>query len=321
MVRNAERVNLSVNVAGLRLRTPLIVASGTFGFGREFERVEGFDYNTIGAMVLKGTTLEPRLGNPRPRLVETAGGAGLINSIGLENPGVRKVVKEYLPRLRGIKCKVIANVAGSTVEEYCEVARRFDQAQRIDAIEINISCPNVKKGGAQFGADPIMSAEVVAAVRRCVSKPLIVKLSPNVTDITTIARACIEAGADALSLINTVRAMAVDAVRRRPVLGNLVGGLSGPAIKPVALVKLYEVYQVVREQKQPIPLIGMGGIATAMDAMEFIVTGATAFQVGTVLFWNPNCCTEIIAGLRDLLVQMEETDINDVVGTLRIDER
>jgi dihydroorotate dehydrogenase (NAD+) catalytic subunit len=311
-------VNIRVEVAGLKLKTPLIVASGTFGFGRDFERVEGFDYGPIGALVLKGTTLEPRLGNPRPRIVETAGGAGLINSIGLENPGVRKVVKELVPRLRGLKTKVIANVAGSTVEEYAEVARHFDGSERIDAIELNISCPNVKKGGAQFGVDPVMCGEVVGAVRKSTSKPLIVKLSPNASDIKGIARACIEAGADALSLTNTVSAMAVDARRRRPVLGNNVGGLSGPAIKPIALYKLHEAYQVAKERKPAVPLIGMGGIATALDAMEFIVTGATAFQVGTVLFWNNRCCREIVDGLRALLAEMGEKDINDVVGTLKL---
>jgi dihydroorotate dehydrogenase (NAD+) catalytic subunit len=318
MAVRAKSVNLSVKIAGLHLKTPLIVASGTFGFGLDFERVEGFDYDPIGAMVLKGTTLEPRLGNPRPRIVETAGGAGLINSIGLENPGVRKVVKEFLPRLRGIKTKVIANVAGSTVEEYCEVVRQFDDADRIDAIELNISCPNVKKGGAQFGVDPVMSAEVVAAARRCTSKPLIAKLSPNASDIKAIARACVESGAEALSLINTVSAMAVDARRRRPILGNNVGGLSGPAIKPIALMKLHEVCQFVGGRKPSVPIIGMGGIATALDAMEFIVTGATAFQVGTVLFWNNRCCGEIVDGLRALLSEMGEMDINDVIGTLRV---
>ena len=318
MAIKPERVKISVEVAGLKLKTPLIVASGTFGFGRDFERVEGFDYGPIGALVLKGTTLEPRPGNPRPRIVETAGGAGLINSIGLENPGVRKVVKELVPRLRGLKTKVIANVAGSTVEEYAEVARHFDGAERIDAIELNISCPNVKKGGAQFGVDPVMCGEVVRAVRKSTSKTLIVKLSPNASDIKGIARACIEAGADALSLTNTVSAMAVDARRRRPVLGNNVGGLSGPAIKPIALNKLYEAYQVAKERKPAVPLIGMGGIATALDAMEFIVTGATAFQVGTVLFWNNRCCREIVDGLRALLAEMGEKDINDVVVTLKL---
>jgi len=318
MATRPERVNISVEVAGLKLKTPLIVASGTFGFGRDFERVERFDYGPIGALVLKGTTLEPRLGNPRPRIVETAGGAGLINSIGLENPGVRKVVKELVPRLRGLKTKVIANVAGSTVEEYAEVASHFDGSGRIDAIELNISCPNVNKGGAQFGVDPAMCGEVVGAVRKRTSKTLIIKLSPNASDIKGVARACIESGADALSLSNTVSAMAVDARRRRPILGNNVGGLSGPAIKPIALYKLHEVYQVARERKPAVPLIGMGGIAMALDAMEFIVTGATAFQVGTVLFWNNRCCSEIVDGLKALLVEMGEKDINNVVGTLKL---
>ncbi len=318
MAAVSDRVNLTVNVAGLRLKTPLMAASGTFGFGRDFERVEGFDYGPIGALVLKGTTLEPRLGNPRPRIVETAGGAGLINSIGLENPGVRKVVKDLLPRLRALKTKVIANVAGSTVDEYAEVARRFDEAPRIDAIELNISCPNVKEGGMQFGVAPAMSAHVVGAVRRRTSKPLIVKLSPNASDIRAVAQACVEAGADALSLINTLSAMAVDARKRRPVLGNNVGGLSGPAVKPVALLKLREVFQYAGSLKPAVPLIGMGGIASALDAMEFIVTGATAFQVGTVLFWNNACCGEIVRGLRTLLVEMGEKDIRSVVGTLKL---
>jgi dihydroorotate dehydrogenase (NAD+) catalytic subunit len=198
------------------------------------------------------------------------------------------------------------------------VARRFDGADRVDAIELNISCPNVKRGGAQFGVDPAMCAEVVGAVRRSTSKTLIVKLSPNATDIKAIACACIESGADALSLINTVSAMAVDARRRRPILGHNVGGLSGPAIKPIALLKLHDAYQVARERKPPVPLIGMGGIATALDSLEFIVTGATAFQVGTVLFWNNRCCSEIVDGLRDLLRELGESAITNLVGTLEL---
>ncbi|NOZ23863.1 MAG: dihydroorotate dehydrogenase [Planctomycetes bacterium] len=309
-------VNLRVTIAGLELQNPLMVASGTFGWGEVFEKVQGFDNDALGAIVLKGTTLEPRKGNPTPRLVETAGGAGIINSIGLENPGVDAVIRDHLPPLEGCKAKVIANVAGGTVEEYVEVVSRFDKADRIDAMEINISCPNVKKGGAAFGASSEMAGEVIAAVRAATGKPLIAKLSPNVTSIAEIATACVETGADALSLINTLRAMEIDVDTRRPVLGNDIGGLSGPAVKPVALLKVHEVYQAVRGAGAPV--IGLGGIACARDAMQFILAGARAVQVGTALFVNPMVCTEILGGMKDLLRRMGETDINDLVGTLKL---
>jgi len=309
-------IDLRVTLAGLELQNPLMVASGTFGWGEVFAKVEGFDNDRLGAIVLKGTTLKPRRGNPVPRLVETAGGAGIINSIGLENPGVDAVICNHLPPLAGCKAKVIANVAGGTVEEYVEVAARFDGAERIDAMEINISCPNVKEGGAAFGASAGMASEVVAAVRSATAKPLIAKLSPNVTDIVDIALACIKAGADALSLINTLRALAIDLQTRRPVLGNNIGGLSGPAIKPVALLKVHEVRRAVRDSG--VSVIGIGGIAGAHDAMEFIVAGATAVQVGTALFANPNVCTEILSGLTELTREMGARRIQDLVGTLTL---
>lgn len=309
-------VDLRVSIAGLELQNPLIVASGTFGWGEVFEKVEGFDNDVLGAIVLKGTTLDPRTGNPTPRLVEAAGGAGIINSIGLENPGVDAVIRDHLPPLRGCKAKVIANVAGSTVDEYAKVAARFDKAERIDAMEINISCPNVKRGGAAFGASAEMASEVIAAVRDVTRKPLIAKLSPNVTSIADIALACVKAGADALSLINTVRAMAIDLATRRPVLGNDVGGLSGPAIKPIALLKVHEAHRAVKRAR--VPVIGIGGIASARDAMEFIVAGASAFQVGTALFANPNVCIEILDGLRDLMRGMGAGDIKSLVGSLEL---
>ncbi|MEW6355830.1 MAG: dihydroorotate dehydrogenase [Planctomycetota bacterium] len=312
----ATEPNLRVTIAGLELQNPLMVASGTFGWGEVYQKVAGFDNDTLGAIVLKGTTLEPRRGNPVPRLVETSGGAGIINSIGLENPGVDAVIRDYLPQLKGCKAKVIANVAGSAVKDYAAVVSRFDKADRIDAMEINISCPNVKEGGALFGASVEMADEVIRAVREATRKPLIAKLSPNVTSIADIARACVDAGADALSLINTVQAMEIDVLSRRPILGNNMGGLSGPAIKPIALLKVHEVYQAIRSAD--VPIIGIGGIACARDAMQFILAGAQAVQVGTALFANPMVCTEILDGLKDLLRQMGETDINDLVGTLRL---
>lgn len=310
-----SNLNLKVKIAGLELRNPLIVASGTFGWGEVFEKVQGFDNNMLGAIVLKGTTLQPRKGNPVPRLVETP--SGIINSIGLENPGVDAVIRDHLPGLTRCRAKVIANVAGSTVEEYAEVAARFDKADRIDAVEINISCPNVKEGGALFGASVEMADEVISAVRERTRKPIIAKLSPNVTAITEIADACVRAGADALSLINTVQAMAIDVRTRRPVLGNNIGGLSGPAIKPIALLKVHQTYRHLRQMGLEVPIIGIGGIACARDAMEFILAGATAFQVGTALFVNPMVCSEILDGLRVLMREMGENDINSLVGALK----
>jgi dihydroorotate dehydrogenase (NAD+) catalytic subunit len=311
-------INLKVRLAGLELDTPLLVASGTFGWGIEFERIEGFASDAVGAMVLKGTTFDPREGNLSPRIVETAGGAGILNSIGLENPGVEVVVREYLPRLAGVRAKVIANVAGSTVDEYGKVAARFDSQDRVDAVEINVSCPNVRHGGMQFGADPSLCAEAVAACRNVTKKPLIVKLSPNVTDIRAIAKAAIDAGADALTIANTWLGTAVDVRTRRPILGNVSGGLSGPAVKPIALQKVLEVATWMRERRLDVPIIASGGIMTAEDALEFMVTGARAFQIGTALFSDFRAPEQIIGGMKSLLGELGEHDVNAVVGTIKL---
>ena len=310
------KVDLSVDFARLKLRNPLVAASGTSGWGEEFARLDGLPLDTFGALVLKSVTLEPRLGNPTPRIVETAGGAGLINSIGLENPGVAKVAQEYVPRLAGSPTVIIGNVAGSTVEEYPAVARKLAESDVIRAIEVNISCPNVKQGGLLFGTDPRAAGEVVAAVRRAVSKPVNAKLTPNVTDIGAIAQACIEAGADALSLTNTFRALAIDVRTRRPLIAHNYGGLSGPAIKPLALMKVHEVYPVARRAK--VPILGGGGITCGSDALEFILAGATAFFVGTFLLREASACPRLLGELRALLADQGEKRIGDLVGKLKL---
>ena len=266
-----DMARLAIDFCGLHLRTPLVLLSGCVGFGEEYTRVEGFSNADAGAICLKGTTLAPRLGNPAHRVCETPG--GMLNAIGLQNPGARAVVDSILPTLDFSETRFIANVSGSTVEEYEEVTRIFDDSP-IDAIEINISCPNVKEGGVTFGNDPDMSARVVAACRRATNKPLITKLSPNQTDIAHNARRCIEAGSDAFAVINTVMGMSIDIERRRPVLGNNQGGVSGPAIKPIAVFKTFQVAQVARPLG--IPIIGQGGVTSAADAIEFLLAGASA---------------------------------------------
>ncbi len=309
-------VKLSVRLGQLELSNPMMAASGTFGWGLEFERIAGFSNADLGAIVLKGTTLNARAGNASPRIVETAGGAGILNSIGLENPGVKVVIDKYIPRLEGIKPKIIANVAGADVNEYCEVTRHFNDCPDIAAIELNVSCPNVKKGGMAFGCDPVVCAEVVSAVRKCTALPLIVKLTPNVTDIRVPARAAVDAGADVLSLINTLSGIAVDIRTRKPILGNLVGGLSGPAIKPVALARLLEVHQMGLD----VPIIGMGGITCAKDALEFMVTGARAFAVGTIMFRDHSAPAQILGDLTTQCEKLGIYDINDLVGTIRFEQ-
>jgi len=310
---NAADVELSVNLAGIALQTPLMVASGTFGFASEFVRIEHFRTADIGAIVLKGTTLEPCEGNPPPRIAETA--AGVLNSIGLQNPGVDHVIREILPSLDKAGPKLIANIAGGTVREYAEVARRFDACGLVHAVEVNISCPNVKKGGALFGHSPATSAQVIAAVRKATKLPLIAKLSPNVADLVPIAAACIESGADALSMINTLQAMAIDAETRRPILGNVCGGLSGPAIKPVALWKVHQVWPLAKKHR--VPIIGMGGIENARDVIEFFLAGASAVAVGSAMFWNYRVCTEIVEELRLWLAKHDVPRISDLTGALR----
>ena len=299
---------------GLDFASPIVLLSGCVGFGEEYTRIEGFSNRDAGAVVLKGTTLQPRLGNPPHRVYETP--AGMLNAIGLQNPGTDHVVRRILPELDFGETRFIANVSGSTVEEYVEVTRRFDQSP-IDAIEINISCPNVKEGGVAFGNYPQMSAQVVEACRKATRKPLITKLSPNQTDIGENARRCIEAGTDGLSVINTLMGMAIDVRTRRPIIGNVQGGLSGPAIKPIALLKVRQVYEVARPHN--IPIIGQGGITTATDALEFIIAGAAAVGIGTALFYDPMVCKRVNEGVAEYLRENGLASVSELVGTLRTD--
>jgi dihydroorotate dehydrogenase (NAD+) catalytic subunit len=308
---SAASDRLSLDFCGLKLRSPVVLLSGCVGFGEEYTRIEGFSNRDVGAIVLKGTTLAPRLGNPAHRVWETP--AGMLNAIGLQNPGVDHVVRKILPQLDFAETRFIANVCGSTVEEYAEVARRFDDSP-IDALEINISCPNVREGGLAFGNYPDMSARVVEACRRVTGKPLITKLSPNQTDIAANARACIEAGTDAFSVINTLTGMAVDVTRRRPVIGNVQGGLSGPAIRPIALVKVYQVRQ--QAAAHGVPIIGQGGVVSAHDALEFLIVGATAVGLGTALFYDPMAAKTVNAGIDAYLLEHGFPSVSALVGTL-----
>ena len=303
---------LRLKFCGLDFASPIVLLSGCVGFGEEYTRIQGFSNRDAGAVVLKGTTLSPRLGNPPHRVYETP--AGMLNAIGLQNPGAEHVVRRILPDLDFTETRFIANVSGSTVEEYAEVTRLFDQSP-IDAIEINISCPNVKEGGVAFGNYPDMSAQVVEACRRVTKKPLITKLSPNQTDIRENARRCIEAGTDALSVINTMMGMAIDARTRRPIIGNIQGGLSGPAIKPIALLKVHQVYEVAKPHA--IPIIGQGGITTATDAVEFLIAGATAVGIGTALFYDPFACKKVNDGIAEYLRENGCDSVAALVGTLR----
>jgi dihydroorotate dehydrogenase (NAD+) catalytic subunit len=304
---------IAAEFCGLHFASPIVLLSGCVGFGEEYTRVEGFSNRDVGAVVLKGTTLEPRLGNPPHRVYETP--MGMLNAIGLQNPGVDKVIAEILPALDFGETRFIANVCGSTIDDYAEVTRRFDDSP-IDAIEINISCPNIKEGGVAFGNVPDMSARVVEACRQRTSKPIITKLSPNQTDIRENARRCIEAGSDALAVINTVMGMAIDPEKRKPVIGNVQGGLSGPAIKPIALLKVHEVYQVAR--RHSVPIIGQGGVTSVSDAIEFLIAGATAVGLGTGLFYQPLICREINEGIADYLKRHGFAAVNDLVGSLEV---
>ncbi|MGI6611501.1 MAG: dihydroorotate dehydrogenase [Limnochordia bacterium] len=285
---SASRHNLQVELAGLALQNPVMVASGTFGYGREY--AEYFDINALGALVVKGLSLDPWPGNPPPRITETP--AGMLNSIGLQNPGVDHFLACDLPWLAEHRLATIVNIVGKTVEEYAAVAAKLSQARGVAAVEVNISCPNIKEGGIAFGTDPQAAAAVVAAVAESTDLPVIVKLSPNVTDIVAIAKAVVAAGADIISLINTLLGMNIDVEKRQPVLANVVGGLSGPAIRPIAVRMVWQVYESV-----DVPIIGMGGIMTTRDAIEFILAGATAVAVGTATFRNPLAAVEIIQGL------------------------
>ncbi|MBC7074823.1 MAG: dihydroorotate dehydrogenase [Syntrophomonadaceae bacterium] len=296
---------MAVKIGKMHLQNPIILASGTFGYGREYE--DFIDISNIGALVVKGTTLEKRNGNPPPRIVETP--AGMLNAIGLENPGIEVFLNEHLPYLRERGVAVIANIAGNTVEEYAAIASLIERQTGIVGIELNISCPNVKKGGLQFGTDPEMVYQVVDAVKGETSLPVIPKLSPNVTDIVEIAKAAEAGGADALSMINTLMGMAVDIEKRKPVLGNIFGGLSGPAIKPVALRMVYQVYREVN-----LPIIGGGGIMNYIDALEFIMVGATAVSIGTANFISPCIARDILEDLKGYLRQHKLGSIRELVG-------
>jgi dihydroorotate dehydrogenase (NAD+) catalytic subunit len=310
-VREALPATLALEFCGLKFSSPIVLLSGCVGFGEEYTRVEGFSNRDCGAVVLKGTTGKQRLGNPPHRVYETS--MGMLNAIGLQNPGAGQVVDSILPTLLFEETRFIANVSGSTIDEYVEVVRRFDDSP-IDAMEINISCPNVKEGGVQFGNFPEMSARVVAACRAATKKPLITKLSPNQTDIRENARLCIEAGSDGLAVINTVMGMAIDAESRRPVIGNVQGGLSGPAIKPIALLKVHQVYDVAKRHN--VPIIGQGGITTASDALEFLIAGASAVGIGTALFYDPLVCRKINAGIADYLARHRIASVGALTGTL-----
>lgn len=302
-------VNLAVNVAGIEMKNPVTTASGTFGFGEEYAPY--VELSKLGALVVKGTTLYPRQGNPPPRIAETP--CGILNAIGLQNPGVEVVVGEILPRLKDAGVPVIVNISGDTPGDYGLLARKLDGSGAA-GIEVNISCPNVKRGGMQFGSDPASAAEVTRAVKANTGLPVIVKLSPNVTDIVAVAASVARAGADALSMINTLLGMKIDIRTMRPVLGNIMGGLSGPAVKPVAVRAVWQVYKEV-----DLPIIGMGGITTAEDALEFIMAGATAVAVGTANFVNPRATVEIIDGIEKFLVDNGFTDVKQLIGRAHID--
>jgi dihydroorotate dehydrogenase (NAD+) catalytic subunit len=301
-------MNLAVEVAGIRLKNPLIAASGTFGYGVEYEGI--LDLSRLGGLVSKGLYLEPRDGCPTPRIVETP--SGLLNAIGLQGVGVRAFVRDVLPRLAAFDTAVLVNVCGDTVEEYAEVTRIVDAAPGVAGVEINISCPNVKKGGMAFGGDPRMTHEVVAAVRKATRLPVIPKLSPNVADITVFARVCEEAGADALSCINTLLGLVIDVDARKPRLAFGTGGLSGPAIRPVAVRMAWQAARAVK-----VPVLGIGGIGSARDALEFLIAGCRAVQVGTANFVDPGVYDRILEGLREHMGRHGVADINDLVGTLQ----
>ena len=299
--------DMTVNLAGIPLRNPVMTASGTFGYGAEF--AEYVNLERIGAFVTKGLSLKPRAGNPTPRIVETPG--GMLNAIGLQNVGIDAFIAKKVPFLRSIATPAIVNFFGTTVDEYAELARRLDEIPEVAGLEVNISCPNVKQGGIVFGTDPACAFDVVSACRAVTIKPLIVKLSPNVTDVVAMARACEDAGADCLSLINTLTGMAIDLNRRRPVLANITGGFSGPAIKPIALRMVWQVAKAVK-----VPIIGIGGIMNATDALEFILAGATAIQVGTASFINPGAAQQIAEEMEAWLVANGVADIKSLIGAL-----
>jgi dihydroorotate dehydrogenase (NAD+) catalytic subunit len=296
------------NKKGLLLANPVMTASGTFGWGTDYEHL--FDIQRLGAIVSKGTTLKPREGNPQPRLAETP--CGVLNAIGLQNIGVEAVIKEKAPIWAGWRVPVIVNIVGETVAEYAKLARRLDGVAGIKGIEVNVSCPNIEAGGAEFGAHPDSAAAVTAAVKKATSLPVMVKLTPDTGDIVGVAQAVAEAGADAISLINTIRGMVINIAKRRPLLGSVSGGLSGPAIKPVALYLVYSVAGAVK-----VPVVGIGGISTASDALEFIMAGASAIQVGTASFGNPKAPIEVLEGIEEFMAQHGVKDIAELIGAAR----
>ena len=298
---------LEVKIHNLSLKNPVLTASGTFGYGEEF--ADFIDLSRLGGIIVKGTTGSHREGNAYPRMAETP--SGMLNAVGLQNAGVDVFCQKTYPRICDIDTNVIVNVSGSSIEEYCETAAKIDALDKIPAIELNISCPNVKKGGMGFGTDPKMAAQVVSEVRKVYHKTLIVKLTPNVTSIADIAKAVEEAGADSVSLINTMLGMAVDVERRRPVLSTITGGLSGPAVKPVAVRMVWQVAKAVK-----IPVIGLGGIASANDALEFLMAGATAVQIGTANFLDPTVTVKVVDGLQDYLNRHNIKDIHDIIGII-----
>lgn len=304
-----DHPDLSVQIGGLRLRNPVMTASGTFGYGREFEPL--VDLNRLGAIVVKGLSLEPSKGNPPPRIVETD--CGMLNAIGLENVGVETFIRSKLPFLQTLKTPVLVNIYGTQVEAYADLAARLDDVPGVAGVEVNISCPNVKEGGIAFGADVTAARKVTRAVRDNYKGLVVVKLSPNVSDITEIARGVEDAGADAVSLINTLTGMVVDIQRRRPKLANVTGGLSGPAVRPVAVRMVWQAARAVK-----IPVIGIGGIMTAEHALEFIIAGATAIQVGTANFVNPGATMEILDGIETYLRKSKMVSIKELIGSLEV---
>ncbi len=300
--------DLSVRIAGIHFKNPVMTASGTFGYGREFSLL--VDLNRLGGIIVKGLSLHPSRGNPPPRIAETP--CGMLNAIGLENVGIEVFAAEKLPFLRTLSTPVWVNIYGKTVEEYARLAERLQEIEGIAGVEVNISCPNVKSGGVAFGVDPKAAHAVIRAVRKKTDRPVMAKLSPNVTDITVIARSVVEAGADALSLINTITGMAVDVENRRSRIANITGGLSGPAIRPVALRMVWQVARVV-----DVPIVGIGGILTPSDALEFLIAGATAVQVGTANFVNPRASMDIIDGIEAYMLRHRFKVITDVIGSLQ----
>lgn len=299
-------VNTQVELSGIRLDNPVIPSSGTFGYGYEF--AELYDINCLGTLSFKGTTAQPRFGNPTPRIAEAP--AGMLNAVGLQNPGVEQVIAQELPRLRAVFHKpIMANVGGFSVDDYVRACALLDKEEQVGWLEVNISCPNVHGGGMSFGTSPESAAEVTRAVKSATTKPVYMKLSPNVTDMAAIARACEDAGADGISLINTLLAMRIDLNTRRPLLANTTGGLSGPAIFPVAVRMVYQVYEAVG-----IPIIGMGGVSSARDVIELMLAGATAVEVGAANLVNPFACRNIIAGLPQVMEQYGIQDLNEIIG-------